>query len=283
MKRTILTLLIFSLFVSLPFAHAATTKKSKLLEKSHTPTAIYLELTPATKEPIKRVRIIRVEADNADTADLKMAHGQMATLYKRRTSRIRMGGLRSGKNYCFKGNYISVYNHRGGRYATNQDQDWDPKLATDWLCTTAGEEIMPTVENSDNGQTIRNANDLLIQNVSVHPKIESKKVDGKGTSGHWVDVTVHNAGSNSIDSSSARLACVEKSPSSQENELVKNITQSLNSGESYKMNFFITRKITQLCRNNFEINLPNDDVEFNNKLKIRLGKDEEGNYTIRHY
>ena len=281
MKHAILTLLAILLLVSLPLAHAATSKKSELTESSRTPTALYLKLTPAVKEPIKRVRVIYAEAENAEEAARKMVRGQTTTLYKRATANIRVGGLNAGENYCFKGNYISVYKHRGGRYATNEDQDWDLTLETDWLCMISEEETPATT--SEIGQTVQHANDLLIQNISVHPKIEREKIDGKQTSGHWMEVTVHNAGSNSIDSGLVSLTCVEKSPSSQKEELVKNITQSLSAGGSYKMDFFVTRTVTQLCRSSFVINLPNDDVEFNNKLKIRLGKDPEGRYTIHHY
>ena len=117
----------------------------------------------------------------------------------------------------------------------------------------------------------------------MHPKIERKTINGKKVTGHWVGVTVHNAGSNVVDTPSAKLACINKSPTSQANELVESLDQGLNSGESYKFNFFVTRKITQLCRNSFEITLPNDEVEFNNKARVKINNNSIGHYYIRHY
>jgi hypothetical protein len=224
-------------------------------------------------------------ADNPYDADAEMRTGRGIIMYKRWAKKIRMPGLIPERDYCFKGNYITVDDYRGGYYATLSGQDWRSENESSWFCTRAGESLIKQVDDSSTNGLFSVENDFLIQDVSVNTTIEKKTINGKEQNGHKMKVVVHNAGTNTINANEKTLSvtCVGRSPSAHENTITEPIDRVLTKGDSYRMNLFITRKMVQMCRENFEITLSNDDITFNNVTRVRLDNNSESGYFIRHY
>ncbi len=285
-NRIFSSLLIAVLFFSCFEAHAAIPKaKSVLVETSRTAETLYLALQVASKDPVSRVRITQVSADDAADADAMVAAGRAQVTYKRRVKPIRMTGLKPGEGYCFKGNFITIYEYKGGRYATNENQNWEAEEGTAWFCTRMENGVPEANSASDTPESVVISNDLLIQNVETSKVIEARMLNSKEVNGHPFFVTIHNGGMNQIDASSMQIdiSCIEKMPVSIDNTVSKTVGVSLISGASVRVPFFITRKMTQICNGNFEIKLPNDDISLNNVARIHLGNDVDGKYNIYYH
>lgn len=285
-NRIVSSLLIAVLFFPCADALAVIPKaKSVLVETSRTAETLYFDLQVASKDPVSRVRITQVEADNAADADAMLAAGRSDVIYKRRTKPIRISSLKPGKSYCFKGNFITIYEYKGGSYATNENQNWEAEEGTAWYCTTMESGIPEANSASDTSESVVISNDLLIQNVEASKVIETRMLNNKEVNGHPLSVTIHNGGVNQIDASSMQvdISCIEKMPVSADNTVSKTIGISLISGASVRVPFFITRKMMQTCNGNFEIKLPNDDISLNNVARIHLDNDVDGKYNIYHH
>lgn len=285
MKRIISSLIVFVLLITLaPLSQAAVVKKNKLVETSRTTHSIYFDLIPAASEVITRVRIIQVKASSPEEADDQLARGKETVYYKRRTSPIRMTGLIPGNDYCFKGNFIAAKEFKGGYYATNENQDWNPDRETEWLCTGAEEDTTPTTNESQDVSVEKYENDLLIQNIEINSGIEQKLVGNSKVAGHWMHITLYNAGKSTIDGQKEiAVTCVDKAPTSELNTVVRAIGKDMSSGESFKLGAFITRKMALNCRSAFEIKLPTDDILFNNMQRVRFQSNSNGSYFIQQY